>query len=338
MKTLMLTPCESDIKKAAAILKEGGLVAMPTETVYGLAGNAFDAGSSAAIYAAKGRPSDNPLIVHICEVSAVATIAKAVPDNAARLFDAFWPGPLTVILPKRDIIPYATSGGLDTVGIRFPANKTAQALIRECGFPLAAPSANLSGHPSPTTAQHVKNDLDGRIAAIIDGGICAVGVESTVVSVDEAGHVTLLRPGFVSLEELRDTVGWENVSMARGVVEHIGDGEKVLSPGMKYRHYAPDAHVVIVEGSREEYVSFVNARRDENICAMCFGDEQGIGVPRVPYGITPAEQAHSLFDVLRSLDDISADTVYVRCPEKDGLGLAVYNRLLRAAGFETVRC
>ncbi|MBQ3919785.1 MAG: threonylcarbamoyl-AMP synthase [Oscillospiraceae bacterium] len=333
MITRLLTSSDEDIAAAARIIREGGIVGMPTETVYGLAGNALDADSSRKIYAAKGRPSDNPLIVHIADIADISPLVKTVPDNARRLFDTFSPGPLTVILPKTDIIPDATSGGLDTVGIRIPADRTARRLIRAAGVPIAAPSANRSGSPSPTTAAHVMHDMDGRIPAVIDGGGCAVGVESTVVSCSEDGHITILRPGFVSLEDIASVTGEDGVSLAKGVTERISDGERVLSPGMKYRHYAPDADIALVVGGKEAFERFVSAQ-EADAYAAGFGDES---LPRlIPYGLTSEEQAHELFDMLRRIDEIGAKRVYVRCPERSGVGLAVYNRLLRAAGFEVI--
>ena len=336
MNTLILSDSDSDLRRAAEILKNGGLCAMPTETVYGLAGNALDSGAAAKIYAAKGRPSDNPLIVHISELSRIHDLVTAFPDTAEKIFKAFSPGPVTVILPRSHKIPDATSGGLDTVGIRLPADKRARKLISLCGFPLAAPSANLSGSPSPTSAEHCIRDLMGRVDCIIDGGKCAVGVESTVLSVDRDGDVTVLRPGFVTYNDLASLLGEEHVRLARGITERVDEGEKVLSPGMKYRHYAPAADIAIIDGSREQFECFVNSRRDEGAFALIFGDENVL-LPAVKMGLTSEEQAHLLFDVLRHLDDIGAKRVYARCPRKTGVGLAVYNRLLRAAGFEVIK-
>lgn len=335
MTTQILTTSDEDIEKAARILRDGGIVGMPTETVYGLAGNALDAESSRKIYAAKGRPSDNPLIVHVTCVDEIMPLVKEIPENVKVLFEHFSPGPITIVMPKSDMIPYETSGGLDTVGIRIPADKNARRLISAAGFPLAAPSANLSGSPSPTTADHVIKDMDGRIPAVIDGGECSVGVESTVVSSDLSGHITVLRPGFVSPEDIAEVIGAENVSVAKGVTEKISDGEKVLSPGMKYRHYAPSADVAIIDGTKEQFEDYVNAHTGEKVCAMGFGDEN---VPQlIPYGMDSEEQARLIFAVLRSLDEKGYERVYARCPDKSGVGLAVYNRLLRAAGFEVIR-
>ena len=314
-ETKILSDSAEDIAAAAEIVKKGGVVGMPTETVYGLAANALDPDAVADIFKAKGRPQDNPLIVHIAEYEELDRLVCDVPDTARKLAEHFWPGPLTMVLKKRDIIPMVTSGGLDTVGIRFPVHKTAREFIRACGAPIAAPSANLSGSPSPTSAKHVYDDMHGRIPAIIDGGECPVGVESTVVCF-EGDAVKILRPGFVSGEDMK-AAGFR-VLYARGITEEIAAGEKVLSPGMKYKHYSPKANVTI------------------GVYFMIFGREGDFPYNNMVYGNTPEEQARTLFGCLREADDIGAKQVYVRCPEKSGVGLAVYNRLLRAAAFETV--
>ncbi|MCI7767276.1 MAG: threonylcarbamoyl-AMP synthase [Oscillospiraceae bacterium] len=335
--TQMLSSSDEDIDRAAALLKSGNVVGIPTETVYGLAADALNTEAVAEIFKAKGRPQDNPLIVHIGELSDIYKYVTEVPENAMKLADAFWPGPLTMVLPKKDIIPLETSGGLDTVGIRFPVHPIAREIIRRCGCPLAAPSANLSGSPSPTTAMHVYKDMNGRIPAIVDGGDCAVGVESTVVSFDKDGRVRLLRPGFVSLEDIRSIVGEDNALCAKGVTEKISDGERVLSPGMKYKHYSPKANVTILCGGMDKFTEYVSAHNGEGVCSMIFNsDAKGFPFDYITYGDTSEEQARKLFSVLRSLDDMGAKQVYARCPEQTGVGLAVYNRLLRAAGFEVV--
>lgn len=337
-KTIILTSGDDDITAAAKMLSEGKAVAIPTETVYGLAADALDPTSVSEIFAAKGRPADNPLIVHIGEYDDIYKYVRAVPENAKKLAERFWPGPLTMVLPKKDIVPIVTSGGLDTVGIRFPAHKTAREIIRRCGRALAAPSANLSGSPSPTSCGHVYSDLNGRIPAIVDGGECPVGVESTVVSFDDKGIVHLLRPGFVSLEDIKSVVGEENAVCAKGITEEISEDQPVLSPGMKYKHYSPKADIAIVEGSAESFSEYVKAHSGEKVCAMVFDyDDTNFPCGYVTYGDTSEEQARQLFSVLRSLDDKGYKRVYARCPEKSGVGLAVYNRLLRAAGFEVIR-
>ncbi|MGN1090797.1 MAG: L-threonylcarbamoyladenylate synthase [Huintestinicola sp.] len=333
--TIMLTVNDPDIMKAAELLRSGEVVGIPTETVYGLAADALDENAVRKIFEAKGRPQDNPLIVHIADLSDIYKYAENIPENALKLAEEFWPGPLTMVLKKKDIIPYVTSGGLDTVGLRFPAHPAAQKIIRACGKPLAAPSANLSGSPSPTTAKHVMADMMGRIPAVVDGGCCHVGVESTVVSFDESGRVCLLRPGFISLEDLSDAVGEDNVFCAHGVTEKVGENERVLSPGMKYKHYSPKANIIIAEGSAEALAELM---REKHSTAVVFsGDEKYFTTPCITYGASSEEQARNLFNTLRFLDEQGIKEAYFRCPEKTGVGLAVYNRLLRAAGFEVIR-
>ena len=242
-----------------------------------------------------------------------------------------------MIMPKSEKIPMVTSGGLDTVGIRMPSHKVARALISACGFPIAAPSANLSGSPSPTTAQHVLNDMHGRIPAIIDGGACGVGVESTVISFEGEDGIRLLRPGFISAEDLMEIT--PNVLIDKGVLEKLGENVKVRSPGMKYKHYAPKADVTIIDSSLEAFREYVKTHADNDTTLMVFTDSdcEGLDIPHICYGANDEEQAKELFDVLRELDVIGAKKVYARCPNKDGVGLAVYNRLLRAAGFQVVK-
>lgn len=323
-----------DIDRAGAILRGGGLVAIPTETVYGLAANALDPQAVKKIYQAKGRPSDNPLIVHICDFSQIFPLVREVPEAAERLAKAFWPGPLTIILPKSDLVPRETSGGLETVAIRFPAHPAAQAVIRAAGVPLAAPSANLSGQPSPTRFAHVKRDLTGRVEALLDGGDCGVGVESTVLTL-AAGTPRLLRPGGVTLEQLRAVLGEVEVDPA--VLHKLEEGKKAASPGMKYKHYAPKADVTLVDASPAGFADYVN--RQSGCHALCFDEDiSGLQVPYLSYGgrYDGAAQAHSLFSALMRLDEMGAKRVLAHMPSKRGVGLAVYNRLIRAAGFQTV--
>ena len=322
-----------DIEIAAKILKEGGLVGIPTETVYGLAANALDGEASAHIFAAKGRPADNPLIVHICDVDQLAPLVQEVPESAMKLAEHFWPGPLTMILPKADCIPDSVSAGLETVAIRYPSHPAAQAVIAACGFPLAAPSANLSGRPSPTTAEHVMHDLGGRIDAVLDGGPCAVGVESTVITL-ATNPPRLLRPGGITLEQLRSVLG--EIVLDPAVLHPLASGAKASSPGMKYKHYAPKANVILLDGPRDWYLNYVNTHQ-KDVGALCFTEDLAeLTVPCVAYGTETesAKQAHELFEALRELDDLGVSTIYARCPDQSGVGLAVYNRLIRAAGFE----
>jgi len=332
--TKLLGTSEEELRYAAGLLARGEIVGMPTETVYGLAADAENPRAVEKIFAAKGRPQDNPLIVHIADIERLEEYAHSIPAIAYRLAEKFWPGPLTMVLPKKEIIPDVTSAGLNTVGIRMPCHEAARSLIRLSGKALAAPSANISGSPSPTEAAHVMADMQGRIPAVVDGGSCPVGVESTVISF-EGASVRILRPGFVSAEELSE---WAEVICDRHITEAAADGEKVLSPGMKYKHYSPKANVTIVDGSEEQYLEFVSRHGGNGVCAMIFGSEADkCMIPYIAYGDTSEEQAANLFAVLRRLDEISAEQVYARMPSPQGVGLAVYNRLLRAAGFEVVR-
>ncbi len=336
METILLSADTADIEKAAAMIKNGELVGMPTETVYGLAADASDPEAVAGIFAAKGRPADNPLIVHIAEMEKLPELAEDIPALAYRLAERFWPGPLTMILKKKPCIPEITSGGLDTVGIRMPAHPAALELIRRSGLPLAAPSGNVSGYPSPTKAEHMMRDMNGKISAVIDGGDCTVGVESTVISFENENTVRILRPGGVTQEQLLEEA--ENVIIDPAILHELTEGQTVRSPGMKYQHYSPSAHVVMVEGDYDGFCRYVNENAGENVYALVFdGDEGGLSVPSVKYGCSESEQAQMLFACLRDMDEKSAKTVYVRAPEPEGVGLAVYNRLIRAAGFEVIQ-
>lgn len=336
-KTLLLGEDEKSIQTAAQILRNGGLCAIPTETVYGLAANALDGKAVDSIFAAKGRPRDNPLIVHISDISSLDMLVSEVPEKAKLLAEKFWPGPLTMIMPKSEIIPDEVSAGLDTVAVRFPSHKTAQRIISCAGVPLAAPSANLSGSPSPTTARHVFEDMNGRIDAIVDGGNCSVGVESTVITL-ATEKPRLLRPGGITVEMIESVIG--KIDVDHAVTEKMNEGERAASPGMKYKHYAPKANVIIVDADDDKYAEFVNARKQIGVFALCFEEDCGkLSVPCVTFGKENDynAQAAELFSALRELDEKNAKTVYARCPSKDGVALAVYNRLLRAAGFEVVK-
>lgn len=333
MKTLMLTP--NEIEQAAAIIKSGGLVAMPTETVYGLAADALNGPAVAAIFRAKGRPMDNPLIVHIAELPQIYPLVREFPDKARRLAESFWPGPLTMILPKSGLIPDEVSAGLDTVAVRCPADENARRLIA-LSAPLAAPSANLSGSPSPTTARHVFDDMNGRIDAIIDGGECRVGVESTVITL-ACEPPRLLRPGGITLEQLRNVIG--EVILDDAVLHPLQNGAQAASPGMKYKHYSPKANVILLKGDKQAFCRFVNAHNDGKTAALCYDEEiAGLNVPCLPSGGAEdyEAQANRLFTSLRMADERGYATVYAHCPSTEGVGLAVYNRLIRAAGFEVI--
>lgn len=334
MDTLMLSASEDDIIAAAELLKKSEVVAIPTETVYGLAANAYDEAAVRKIFAAKGRPCDNPLIVHISDSDMIKDIASKVPKLAMKCAERFWPGPLTMIMPKSDRIPLVTSGGLDTVGIRFPSDECAHSIIEKCGFPLAAPSANLSGSPSPTNAKRVFEDMNGRIAAIVDGGESEVGVESTVIAFENEG-IRILRPGKISYEDLKAVT--DNVFIDHGVLERVAEGEKVRSPGMKYKHYAPKAEVVLLDGTAEEFRDYVKENSADGCFCLVFSDKEAVdGVPYLTYGESADEQAHWLFERLRQFDGMGAKKVFAHCPSQDGVGLAVYNRILRSAGFNVI--
>ena len=334
--TEILTADKSSIQKAAELIKSGEVVGMPTETVYGLAANALDPEAVAKIFIAKGRPQDNPLIVHISRMEMLEGLVTEVPELAVKCAKKFWPGPLTMIMPKSDKIPKTTSGGLDTVGIRMPSNKTARELIDTCGLPLAAPSANLSGSPSPTSAQHVFDDMNGRIPCLLDDGRCAVGVESTVISF-ERECIRLLRPGFISVSDLKEVT--DKVIVDKGVLDVVSQDAVVASPGMKYKHYSPKADVTIIDGSLDSFRKYVADNKTKNTWCMTFSqdDLSEIDCPAVIYGSTDEEQARRIFAALRELDKHGAEKVFARCPNKTGVGLAVYNRLLRAAGFQVIK-
>lgn len=322
------------VRWAADLLKQGKIVALPTETVYGLAANALDGEAVRKIFRAKGRPQDNPLIVHIADFGEVYPLVTEVPAIAEKLANAFWPGPLTMIFKKSQAVPCEVSAGLDTVAIRMPLHPVITQVIKAAGLPLAAPSANLSGSPSPTTAQHVIHDLYGKIDGIVDGGACQVGLESTVL--DITGEVPcILRPGGITGEQIEQVVG--EVSVAPSVLEKTRDKDKALSPGMKYKHYSPKAKVVLIRGSSEAYVSYVNDCKAEGVFALCFDeDRKNLKVPYLSYGSCKdyKTQARLLFSVLREADEKGAKLLLAHSPEPVGLGLAVYNRLLRAAEFE----
>ena len=329
METKQLGTTEQDLALAGELLRQGQLVAFPTETVYGLGADALNETAVAQIYAAKGRPSDNPLIVHVAEKADIAPLVQKIPEKAKKLFDRFFPGPLTVILPKSDKIGKVVSGGLDTVAVRMPENPVAHRLLQLAGVPVAAPSANTSGLPSPTRAKYVQEDMNGKIAAIVDGGDCAYGVESTVITL-ATPTPTLLRPGAVTKEMLEAEIG--PIAVAPAVLEKMADGETAASPGMKYKHYAPKAQVILVNGDSAAYAAFVNSQ--PGCYALCY-EEDRVTVPKVPYGKATDDlsQARELFDALRRLDELGAKKVYARMPRKTGVGMAVYNRLIRAAAF-----
>lgn len=324
------------IERVAEILKKGGIAAIPTETVYGLAANALDEKAVAKIFKAKGRPQDNPLIVHISELSMLPPLVKEIPSVAKRLAENFWPGPLTIIMPRSEIVPASVSAGLDTVAVRFPVHPIARAIISAAGLPLAAPSANLSGSPSPTTAKHCIKDLDGKVDAIVISGDCSVGVESTVISL--IGKPRLLRPGAVTAEQLESILG--EVEIDKAVTAKPEEGKPVASPGMKYKHYAPKTQVILIEADDNDYINYVNSHKDDGVFALCFSEEkERLCVPAVCYGEESDElsQAAGLFTALRRLDELGAKTAFAHSPKRTGVGLAVFNRLIRAAAFREIK-
>ncbi len=339
MKTQLFTNTPENIIKTAEILKSGGLAAIPTETVYGLAADALNGEAVAKIFAAKGRPMDNPLIVHVAEFEDIERFAlvREIPEAAKKLAKVFWPGPLTIIMKKGGVIPDEVSAGLDTVAIRLPSHPSARAIIKAADTPLAAPSANLSGSPSPTTAQHVMNDMDGKIDAVFDGGACGVGVESTVITLAE-DTPRLLRPGRVTLEQLREVLG--EVELDSAVLNKLKDGQKAASPGMKYKHYAPKANVILLKCTDDEFIDYVNRCGGSGVAALCCDEDvEKLSVKYISLGKRNDYEAHAqrLFDSLRRIDGYgNIVTVYTRLPSTDGVGLAVYNRLIRAAGFEVI--
>ena len=327
------------ITEAGGILKDGGLVAFPTETVYGLGGNALDEQAAEKIYAAKGRPSDNPLIVHIAEFEALNKIAAEIPEEAKMLADAFWPGPLTMIFQKTDLVPMGTTGGLNTVAVRMPDHPVALALIRAAGGYIAAPSANTSGRPSPTCAAHVQEDLDGRIEMILDGGPVGIGLESTIVDLSE-GVPTILRPGYINQQMLEEVIGKTEIDRA---ILSDDSGIKPKAPGMKYRHYAPHADLQLVEGETDRVVEVINNLVKEKLAegkkvGVICTDETRVRYPQGEVrsvGLRAKEEtiAHNLFAVLREFDDLNVDCIYSESFSKDHLGQAIMNRLTKAAGY-----
>lgn len=325
------------IAEAVKVLSSGNVCAVPTETVYGLAASAFSEQAVARIFRVKGRPQNNPLIVHICGLRMVYPLLEGIPKQLDALAEAFWPGPLTIIMKKNGLIPSVVSGGLDTVALRWPSHPDMQALIRACNFPIAAPSANLSGSPSPTTAQHCINDLNGKIPLILDGGACDVGVESTIVSIT-GDEPLLLRPGRITLSQLESVLG--HVRVAEGVTHRPDEGSAPPCPGMSYRHYAPKAPLRLLIGSAEAFAAYVKTQPAEGACALCF-DPEGTrcGLPYESLGAeeNPQSAQHALFDALRRMDERGVGMIYARCPAEDGEWLALFNRLQRAAEFDVVR-
>lgn len=335
METVVInitTEYDKALEESARLLKNGEVVGIPTETVYGLAANALCENAVKKIFIAKGRPSDNPLIVHISKFEDLEPLVTEIPEKVRVMADHFWPNALTMIMKKSDKISNVVSGNLDTVAIRMPKSDYARAIIEACGLPLAAPSANLSGSPSPTNAKYVFDDMNGRIPLIIDGGNCEIGVESTVISFAE-DPPRLLRPGGVTLEEMTALIG--EIVVDDAVLNKLEEGATASSPGMKYKHYAPSADITIIKSDFDTFK--VLCESEENITALCFdGENESLSCPSVTYGDKDDgySQSARLFDALRELDEMEAGKVYARCPDTKGMGLAVYNRLIRASGFK----
>ena len=324
-------------------MKNGGLVAFPTETVYGLGANALNEEAAKKIYAAKGRPSDNPLIAHISCMEELPAIVKEIPEAGRKLAEKYWPGPLTMIFPKKDIVPYGTTGGLDTVAVRMPVDPVANCLIHLAGVPIAAPSANTSGRPSPTKAEHVIEDMDGKIEMIIDGGAVGIGVESTIV--DVSGEIpTLLRPGAITIEMLRETLGQVDIDPV--ILGPVSGDIKPKAPGMKYRHYAPKADMTLVEGDMDKVVAYINEQtkkaeaEGKKVGIICTEESRDMyqGGNLEVIGSREHEEtvAHNLFAVLRDFDARKVDCIFSESFSKDQLGQAIMNRLCKAAGYHIV--
>ena len=339
MKTIVFHP-ETDntaIQQAAAILRHGGLLGIPTETVYGLGANALDETAVLHIFEAKGRPQDNPLILHVPGADWLELYCHDIPPGAYTWAERFWPGPLTMILPRRDIVPLRTTGGLETVGVRCPNHPMTLAIIREAGIPVAAPSGNTSGRPSPTTAQHMLEDMDGKINGIVDGGPCSVGVESTIIDLTVTPP-RLLRPGGLPLEALEAVLG--TVTVDKAVRQKLADGEQAKAPGMKYRHYAPKAPVTVITGTPGASAAYIAAHLTKHSGVICFDEYAPLFEGHTILRLGPAgdklAQAQHVFDALRTFDGTDVTEIFAQCPDEGGLGLAVGNRLKKAAGFHVV--
>lgn len=340
INTKVITYSDSKgMKDAAELIKRGALVAFPTETVYGLGANALMPDAAEKVYKAKGRPSDNPLIIHLADPTDAEKYCYVTPEFS-RLAKAFMPGPLTVVMKKKDIIPSTVTGGLDTVAVRIPSHAAARELISLAGVPIAAPSANLSGRPSTTSADHVISDMLGRIDMIIDGGECEIGLESTIVSISGENKLKMLRPGRITLEML-ESEGFE-VELDKAVTEKLSEGEKPAAPGMKYRHYAPGAPVTLVDADDEKRIAFLSKHTgDPSVAIICFDEDEKIRNAPNAYIIgskgDPDGQAHRLFAMLRSFDDKEEiKQIYAPLPEKKGIGLAIFNRMLKASGYTVI--
>ena len=328
---------EAQYDEAAAMIRNGGLLGIPTETVYGLGADALNEDACRRIYEAKGRPQNNPLIIHIADMSWLPRYCRDIPPAAYALARRFWPGPLTMILPKQDCVPLRTTGGLDTVGIRCPDHPLTLEIIRRAGVPIAAPSGNTSGRPSPTTAQHMVEDMWGKIDGIADGGPCGVGVESTIIDLT-CTPPRLLRPGGLPLESLKEVLG--EVIVDEAVTAEPEEGKAPRAPGMAYRHYAPKAPVTVVAGDADKSAAYIKETCDETSGIICFHEYikefEGHVVYDLGHKDNKAEQAHFVFDALRAFDGTDVKKIFAQCPDSSGLGLAVENRLKKASGFHVI--
>ncbi len=349
MNTKLISVLENEIeekdellREAGDILRQGGLVAIPTETVYGLGGDALNKSSSERIYAAKGRPSDNPLIIHVADMKSVEYIVTEITEEARRVAEAFWPGPLTMIFPKAEVVPYETTGGLDTVAVRMPSHKVARKVIDYAGGYVAAPSANTSGKPSPTLAKYVMEDMDGKIDMVIDGGEGDIGLESTILDMTVTPP-QILRPGFITKEMLEDVLG--RVDVDRTIL-HNDTGEKPKAPGMKYRHYAPKGELTIISGPEEAVIEYINsnvknAMQDGKKVGIIGSEEvieryQGDSVKCVGKKTDELSIGKSLYRILREFDEENVDVIYSESFGQEGMGQAIMNRLLKAAGHQII--
>ena len=332
---------EAELLCAADVIKAGGLVVFPTETVYGLGADATREESVKKIYAAKGRPSDNPLIIHIADSSDADRYAYT-SEIYYRIAERFMPGPITVILPSKDTVPLSTRGGLDTVAVRCPENPIARKLIELSGTAIAAPSANLSGTPSPTSADHVIADMSGRVDVIIDGGDSEIGIESTIVKIENDGSLTLLRPGKITVDDLLSVV--PEVAVAEAVTDELKDGEKALSPGMKYKHYAPKSELVLVDSDADGYLEYIKNNCGKSVAVIAYSEDiEKLSAftskdDLYDFGSfdDKSAQAHRLFDILRRTDKKEYIRIYAPLPDKSGIGLALYNRMIRAAAHKII--
>jgi len=339
MNTVLFTAplTTAQLDDAAQIIRQGGLLGIPTETVYGLGADALNEEACRQIFEAKGRPQDNPLIIHVADSSWLARYCRDIPDAAYKLAEAFWPGPLTMILTKQDMVPMRTTGGLDTVGVRCPDHPLTLEIIRRAGVPIAAPSGNTSGRPSPTTAAHMIEDMWGKINGIVDGGPCGVGVESTIIDLT-CQPPRLLRPGGLPLEALEAVLG--TVTVDHAVRRKLQEDERPKAPGMKYRHYAPKAPVTVVSGEPEKSAAYIQAHLSDRSGVICFHEFISMFSGHIVHDLghmsDKAEQARHVFQALRTFDNTDVSEIWAQCPDDSGLGLAVGNRLKKAAGFHIV--